>query len=62
MTLPPLFHEPSPLGLWPDVLEMTSGLPSRTYQLLRQGDINAFCDVLDRARDTNSSRAEEIDG
>jgi hypothetical protein len=62
-TLPPLFRAASPLGLWPVVLQLVSDLPSLTYQLLRRGDIRAFCDVLHRTSDTtNRRRSEETFG
>jgi hypothetical protein len=56
-------RRPAPsAGLWPIVLEKSSGLPSLTYTLLRGGDINAFSDVLQGVSDTKKSRSEEIDG
>jgi hypothetical protein len=56
-------RRPAPsAGLWPVVLQLVSGLPSLTYKLLRDGDINAFSDVLQRDRGTKRSRSEGIDG
>jgi hypothetical protein len=49
-------------GLWPVVLEISSALPSLAYKLLRNGDINAFSDMLQNVSKMKRSRGEEVDG
>jgi hypothetical protein len=49
--LPPLFHPSLPVRVWPVVLEMASGIPPLLYKLLRRGDINALCEVVQGRND-----------